>query len=184
VSGKAKWYNTPWFLGVGVTVVGGLILSGILDLFKNVTITTTLKKTAFWTFYNLLAVLNYNAKVWWVIIALFVIYLIWFIFNKVNSPTEYDEVFIKPDWINYKKDKLKKWTWIWDYSYNNISKQYDIVNMRPYCESCKIAMIQNYGYAYYSCPKCDKEYPSPSGYWESESVVKALIIDKVDKEMY
>ena len=191
MSDKEKWYNNNWVSGSGLVIIT-LMVSGVgyKEIIKKQTITPALSDAFTWVYHTLGSFLNYDVKVWWIlssVIAGFVIYIILQLnVGNKSSPTldGFNNFYELPDWLNYKKDKLKKWMWVWDYNYNSISRQYDIVNMRPYCESCKIAMIQDYGYAYCSCPKCDKEYPEPSDYWESEHPIKCLILDKIEKGTY
>ena len=65
-----KFLKNPWVLAIGSTVIGGVLLSFVLDWIKGVDWLSTLKTVVNFIINAVVAFLNFELKVWWVLVAI------------------------------------------------------------------------------------------------------------------
>ena len=65
-----KFIKNPWVLGIGTTVIGGVLLSFVMDWIKKVDWLSTLKTVLHFVGNAIAAFLNFELKVWWVLVVL------------------------------------------------------------------------------------------------------------------
>lgn len=178
MSTKSNWYSKWWI----TSVILPIIASVIADKFKNVPIWTTLLLVVNWIKTSFLNVINFEIKVWYILVfifaAIFVLYVV-----SLRKSDNIIRLNSEPSFSKYKRGRLKRWLWSWEYELN-YSGKYEIVNMLPICESCDIKMIftDNRLYSYYRCPKCNRQTDSSN--WESTEDIQALIIDNIEKKQF
>ena len=73
-----KWIKSPWGISIG-TAIFSLLLTMGYDYSKEKPILTTVWNVLVWIWELILAILNFNLKVWWIIVAIglfiFILYL-------------------------------------------------------------------------------------------------------------
>ena len=77
-----RFIKNPWGLGIGTTVIGGVLLSFVLDMIKGVDWLSTLKTVVKFITDAIIAFLNFELKVWWVLVAIALIVLVLIIIAK------------------------------------------------------------------------------------------------------
>ena len=105
-----KFFKSPWTLGIGTTVIGGVILSIILDLIKQVSVLSTMKSVFVFIWNCIVAFLTFEIKVWWLLIAVIVVVAILCVVSKYNNAKEDNN---QPSFLYYKQDYLLGYSWEW-----------------------------------------------------------------------
>ena len=105
-----RFFKSPWVIGIGTTVVGGVILSIVIDFIRKVSILSTAKIVvqSCWQFF--LSFLNFKIKIWWLLIALVVILSIIIVIAKIKI-VKNDK--IRPPFLEYTHDDLLDYSWEW-----------------------------------------------------------------------
>lgn len=185
-SEKIKWYNAAWTL-----VIASAVLAPIFtDLYNKVPIVTSFK--LLWSFIinNLLYILNFEFKFWWLLI-LCVIYKAAKAINNYPLNKE-DEILSEyfdsrsnetlqitkktKRMLAFKATKLGNIIWKWEWIYNNLIKEFEIKNLTPICPniSCNNSSLKNEPFGFqretYRCPKCKQgvEFNYPISYFENQ----------------
>ena len=78
-----KILKNPWVLGIGTTVIGGILLSFVLDWINGVDWSSTLKTVITFISNTIIAFLTFELKVWWILIAIALIVVVLIIIAKV-----------------------------------------------------------------------------------------------------
>lgn len=103
-----KFFKNPWTLGIGTTVIGGIALSFILDWIKGVDWLSTLKTVVNFIINAIVSFLNFELKVWWILIAVALIVLsLVFIAKYYDEKSKNEE----PSFLSYTKDSVLGYTW-------------------------------------------------------------------------
>ena len=135
-----KFIKNPWVLGIGTTVIGGVLLSFVLDCIKGVDWLSTLKVVVAFIFDTIVAFLNFEIKVWWLLVAVALLFVALIIFSKIldakdkNNPIPF---------LSYTKDSALGYTWEWEYRKTSDGK-YTITNLRPICSKCEMILRQGH----------------------------------------
>lgn len=133
-----KFAKNPWVLGIGTTVIGGVLLSFVLDWINGVDLLNTLKGVAKFTVNAAITFLNFELKAWWVLIGIVVIILtLYFISIYYDAKSKKQ----KPSFLSYTTDSVLGYTWEWEYAVNWDSK-YTIRNLHPICSKCGMRLKQ------------------------------------------
>lgn len=150
-----KLFKNPWTLGIGTTVVGGVLLSFILDWIKGVDWLSTLKSGVKFIGNALIAFLNFELKVWWVLTAIALIILALIFLAKYYDAKAKNE---KPPFFSYTKDSVLGYTWEWEYS-KGYDGKYSISNLHPVCSKCGMNLKQGGVYGMQmECLRCNKTF--------------------------
>ncbi len=159
--------------------ITGVILSFLLtllyDFFTKNPFLSTLNNSFSWALDKILQFLNYNVKMWWLIVVIASIIVIKSIAIKIN-----ENKVVKPNFLSYREGTLKKWKWTWDYQKN--FNKWEVTNLVPYCPNCDTKMLKvgtGYFFSGYKCPRCEihfSEYDS-----EEEILIRSLIEDNIIK---
>ena len=134
-----KFLKNSWVLGIGTTVIGGVLLSFVLDWIKGVDWLSTLATVARFLVNTLITFLNFELKVWWVLIAVALVAIVMFIIAKVLDAREKSST---PAFLNYTKDFLCGYTWEWNYT-KSYDGNYTISNLHPVCSKCGMSLKQD-----------------------------------------
>lgn len=78
-----KFAKNPWVLGIGTTIIGGVLLSFLLDWIKGINWLSTLKSFFEVIVNALMAFLNFELKVWWVLVAIVFVIVAFFVIAKI-----------------------------------------------------------------------------------------------------
>ena len=173
-----KFFKNPWILGIGTTVIGGVLLSFILDWIKGVDWLSTLKSVVKFIGDVLITFLNFELKVWWVLISIALIILALILLAKYYDAKAKNE---KLPFLSYTKDSLLGYTWEWEYS-KGYDGKYSISNLHPVCSKCGMNLKQSgiYG-TQMECLRCNT-----SQHWENQYHTDAhmLIDDNIKKKYF
>lgn len=112
-----KWAKNPWVLGIGTTVIGGVLLSLLLDWIQGIDWLSTFKNVMRFIFNGVVSFLNFEIKVWWLLIAIAIIVVGLFVVAKISGSQSNN---IPPTFLQYTKDYMLGYSWEWTYS-----KMYD-----------------------------------------------------------
>lgn len=80
-----KWAKNPWVLGIGTTVIGGVLLSLLLDWIQGIDWLSTFKNVMRFIFNGVVSFLNFEIKVWWLLIAIAIIVVGLFVVAKISG---------------------------------------------------------------------------------------------------
>lgn len=80
-----KWAKNPWVLGIGTTVIGGVLLSLLLDWIQGIDWLSTFKNIMRFIFNGVVSFLNFEIKVWWLLIAIAIIVVGLFVVAKISG---------------------------------------------------------------------------------------------------
>lgn len=170
-----KIVKNPWVLGIGTTVIGGVILSFVLDWVKGTDWLSTFKAVINFIVKVIVSFLNFELKVWWLLIAVVLIILGMFVIAKVSNAKPENE---KPSFLTYTKDSVLGYTWEWEYM-KGYDGKYSISNLRPVCSKCGMILKQSGMYGLQmECLRCNT-----SQRWECSYLTDAqmLIEDNIRK---
>lgn len=171
-----KFAKNPWVLGIGTTVIGGVLLSSVLDWITGVDCLSTLKIVVKFIVDTIVAFLNFELKVWWVLVAVALIIVVLIIIAKFFDAKEKNTPI---PFLNYTKDSAMGYTWEWEYR-ETYEGKYTITNLYPVCSKCGMILKQGYtGYGMeMKCLRCNT-----SQSWENHYRTDAqmLIEDNIKK---
>lgn len=174
-----KFIKNPWVLGIGTTVIGGVLLSLVLDWINDVDLLSTLKNVIAFIFDAITAFLNFELKVWWVLVAFALFVVILIVIAKVSDAKAKNNT---PSFLNYTKDSVLGYTWEWEYK-KGYDGKYSISNLHPVCSEC--GMILKQGYTLYGygmqCLRCNTTQQ-----WNGSLLddVRMLIEDNIKKKYF
>lgn len=173
-----KFFKNPWTLGIGTTVIGGIALSFILDWIKGVDWLSTLKTVVNVIINAIVSFLNFELKVWWILIAVALIVLALVFIAKYYDEKSKNE---KPSFLSYTKDSVLGYTWEWEYS-KGYDGKYSIKNLHPVCPECGMILKQEGPYGYrLECLRCNKTFSFQSS---SRTDAQMLIEDNIKKNYF
>ena len=171
-----KFLKNPWVLAIGSTVIGGILLSFVMDWINKVDLLSTLKSALQFIGSGIVAFLNFELKVWWVLVAVALLFVALLIYSKIldtkqkNTPVPF---------LTYTKDSVLGYSWEWEYREMSDGK-YTITNLHPICSTC--GMILRQGHTMYGmemkCLRCNT-----TNRWEDYYLTDAqmLIEDNIKK---
>lgn len=173
-----KFIKNPWVLGIGTTVIGGIILSFVLDWVIEVDWLNTLKAAVRYIVDDIITFLNLEIKVWWLLVAIALVVVVLFIIVKFLDAKE--ENFSKP-FLSYTRDSALGLDWKWEYS-RNYDGKYTISNFHPVCSKCGMRLKQSGMYGREMiCLRCNT-----INKWENHYLTDAqlLIEDNIKKRLF
>ena len=173
-----KFLKSPWTIGIGTTVFGGVLLTFVLDLIQGVDWLSTLKTVIHFIVKCITSFLNFNIKVWWLLIAIAAIIGILWIIVKCNDRKEQDK---EPQFLEYTQDHLLGYSWEWTYE-KLWDGKYSISNLHPVCTTCRTPLKQGGSWGLdMICLRCKK-----SKQWNSAKLDEArlLIEDNIKKKYF
>lgn len=107
-----KFLKNPWVLGVGVTVIGGIVLSFVLDWFEGVDWLSTIKVVVKFIADAIITFLKFELKVWWVLVAIALIVVVLIIIVKLLDAKDKNTT---TPFLKYTKDSVLGYAWEWEY---------------------------------------------------------------------
>lgn len=174
---KSFWKN-PWTVSIGSGLIV-LVITVIIDMITAEKVFSTIKTILSIALKALLAFLNFELKMWWLLIGVAaLIFALWICVkhqdSKQSVPTE-------PQFLEYKQDTLLgyKWKWTWGKDYFG---KYSIEDLYPICMKCSTPLTYNCtGYGRLKCLRCDEVYQKAL---PEEDDVKMLICDNVRRKYF
>lgn len=133
-----KFMKNPWVLGIGTTVIGGVLLSLVMDCIKKIDWLSTLKVVLQFIGNAIVTFLNFELKVWWVLVATALLIIALIIVSKILDIKEG----INPiSFLSYTKDSELGYTWEWTYT-KGFDGKYTISDLHPICSKCGMRLRQ------------------------------------------
>lgn len=172
-----KFLKNPWVLGIGTTVIGGLALTSINDWIQGVDWLSTFNFVIKSIFNAIMTFLNYELKVWWILLAIALVFAVGYIAVKIHANNLKNAT---PDFLSYTKDSILGYTWEWEYEKGYAGK-YSIHNLHPICSKCGMNLKRSYPYgARMECLRCKETMPK---LWDNSlrNDAQMLIEDNIKK---
>ena len=173
---KEHWTKSAWTISIG-TAIFSLLLTMVYDYLKEKPVLTTIWIIAKY-FVNLFCIiLDFNIKVWWIIVAVILFVVIVFLIGKLKK-----EHTLKPDFYNYREGKFKKWRWTWGWKFDISKNVWLISDLIAHCPNCDTPMINNssrYELSF-DCPRCDFE--AIDYQCDEPHKIERIIIDNINRK--
>ncbi len=176
---KGFWQNN-WTITIGSGIIL-LIVASVKDFISKLPVLTTISRIISFVWND---ILNYKISLWIVLLVTVVIKIARLINARWKKPILNDVVVPEsedPPFINYRRDRLKSWTWSWDY--NIRGNNFEIINLIPICEKCNMKML-NSANSLFTCPNCSQYRSTYSNTHESIPKIKALIEHRIENNLY
>ena len=125
----------------------------------------------FWQF------LNFDLKLWWLLVGLSLFILVIIILAKFQSNDSF-----KPDFYNYREGQFKRWKWTWDWKWSASKNAWIISDMQAHCPKCDTPLIE-YSSVYslsYDCPRCD--FRAKDAECDQPHKIERIILDNIDRK--
>lgn len=129
---KEKWYNHNWVIGIGTAIVP-FIVTLIIDFIKDYPLLDTFKKCINYIKSIIINTLDFNIKLWWLLIGIFLIYL----FNRwkkviASKPNRIDDL-AETYRVDVFGNNNAKWTWKYERNGLNLT----VIDVQPLCPQCE-----------------------------------------------
>ena len=179
MSNKAKsfWLN-PWTVSIG----SGLIILGItiiIDLVTAEKVFSTIGKilTSLWN--AVLTFLNFEIKVWWLLIGIAFLILglyLWIKYLDYKQPAA-----ANPEFVQYTRDTILGYNWKWTWN-KDLYGKYSIESLHPICDVCETPLtIDRAKLGSLKCLRCSRKFTKEI---PSENDIKIMIRDNVRRKYF
>lgn len=175
-----KILKNPWVLGIGTTVIGGVLLSFILDWIKGVNWLSTLKTVVKFIVNIVSTILNFELKLWWILLGIGIIIVALIVISKIYEAKQESG---DPEFLSYKEDYFGSWRWSWDWRFNKYDMKWHIDDdsVVAHCPKCDTPMFHDYHDTAFECPRCQFKTDYRSKH-KTRRDVKVLIIDNLNRK--
>ncbi len=173
-----KFLRSHWIVGIGTTVIGGVALSIVLDLIKQISILSTMKAILLFLWNCVISFLSFEIRLWWLLVFISIIFAILWIISKYHDAKENSS---HVSFLGYTQDYFlgHSWEWVWE---KNWEGKYGVENLHPICTKCKILLVQSHAYLnQLKCPRCNNTVNFDSSI---QNEVMVLIYDNVKKNNF
>lgn len=170
-----KLLKAPWGISIGTAVFSFILTLGY-DLLKVKPVLSTIGIVlqAIWS--AILAFLNFELKVWWIILGIIVLFIFLYIWCKISDLKEQE----KPDFFNYNEDTFQHWKWSWKWKWNDYEKAWHVADLKAHCPKCNTPMIDQSSYIDFTCPRCN--FNATGEKCDMPHKVERVILDNVDRK--
>ncbi len=147
------YLKNPWTVTIIGGSIAGTLSSLIVDLVKGVNFFSTLYNLIVSTYNWLIIFLNFDLKIWWILIGIIILIGILFLLTNKKSLNDNES---SMNFLKYNNDFINNYSWKWSYDYNSISKKYQLGKTFLLCSKCNTKMYESgLAYAnYFECPRC------------------------------
>ncbi len=169
----------PWVVTTGSGLII-LLVTIIIDVINATKIFSTIGNLFAYIWKAIIIFMNFELKVWWLLIGIILIFLILYLWAKY---IDYQQAMLnKPEFIEYTQDTILhyKWKWTWrkdSYGIYYISTIYPIC---PYCDT-PLSDSTRDDWGEYTCLRCNKRTTTPIPNIED---VKMLISDNIRRRYH
>jgi len=173
---KEHWIKSNWTISIG-TAIFSLLLTMGYDYSKDKPILTTVWTILKWIGNFIWTILNFNLKVWWLIVGVIIFFIIALLISRVKSKDTF-----KPDFYSYREGKFKRWKWTWNWQWSDRKNAWLISELRAHCPNCDTPMIEHssiYGLSF-DCPRC--EFRANDGQCDEPHKIERIILDNIDRK--
>ena len=105
-----KFIKNPWVLGIGTTVIGGVLLSFALDWIKGVDWLSTLRTVISHIVNAIVVFLNFELKVWWLLVAIALLAGTLIVVSRILDAKKKSTPL---HFLSYTKDSILGYVWEW-----------------------------------------------------------------------
>lgn len=171
-----NFMNNPWVIAIGSTVIGGVLVSFVLDWINGVDWLSTLKTVVNFIVNAIVAFLNFELKVWWVLVAIALLFMALIVISKIHDTKKNNNPI---PFLSYTKDSILGYAWEWGYR-KNLDGKYTITDLHPVCSKCGMRLKQGGFYGMeMECLRCNTTQN-----WRDDHLTDAqmLIEDNIRKE--
>lgn len=173
-----KWLKTPAGIAVGTTVLA-FVLTVCYDLVKTKPVLTTVWAILQGVWRFILSFLNFQLRVWWILLGIAGIILILYVIFRVNN-LKHSETNLPP-FLHYKEDRIMNWSWEWEWE-ERYGGNYEIKELHPVCPHCKTPLVHSYERGgIIKCPRCNHCEHSDIPDFDT---IKVLIADNIKKRLF
>ena len=173
---KRSWIKSPWTISIG-TALFSLFLTMVYDYSKKQPILSTILKILKGILKFVFSILNFNLKVWWVIVGIALVFAIIYFAAKIKQ-----EEILKPDFCSYTEGKFKRWNWTWEWKWNSYQNAWNISDLTAQCPNCGTPLIDQsnmYARLMFDCPRCD--YSASYSECDEPHKIERIILDNVKR---
>jgi hypothetical protein len=164
--------RNAWLIAIVSSVIGALLTIGY-DYSKSNPLLTI---TGFFKYliHLVSALLLYDIKVWWLLLALIIVVVFVFMINVISKESSQ-----LPEFLNYTEDILKKWKWSWKWEFGN--QGWTIQKLTAHCPSCDTKLIEHKTYygPNFECPRC--RFHADEKNCEMPYQIESLICDNIER---
>ena len=172
-----KWLKSPWGISIGTSVFGFLLTVGY-DILKEKPVFNTIWSILKLTWKGIITFLNFDLKVWWILIGIAMIILALYIALKI-SDAKNSEI-SQSDILKYTTDVISGWHWEWRWE-KGYDRKFGIEGLHPVCSRCNTPLVYEERYGDIICPRCNSK---PGNKVPDEDIVKTMIYDNIKKGLY
>lgn len=172
-----NFLKSPWTISI-TTAVFSFFLTVIYDIIKKKQLLSTMKAILLSLQNGFVAFLNYELKVWWILLGIVALFLLLLIISGIKNGEGKDN---KPDFIDYTEDHFGDWKWSWEWRYNTLKATWYLSQLKAHCPKCDTPMFLDSDGYLFRCPRCGFVSYQRNGYKKSYDV-HALIIDNLNRK--
>ena len=169
MSEKKSWVHSPWTVSVG----SGIILFILTSIFKDKPVFSSLWSVFKWCWNLMISILNFDIKVWWLIVFVVFIVFILYVIDKYLSDKQECSTY---DFRDYKQDVFFQYKWIWGWQWSSHRNAWIISDLKILCPKCDTVM--DLSYMSFTCPRCNTQIMQSSC---DKHKVESLILDNIRK---
>lgn len=173
---KKEVFKSPWSISIG-TAIFSLLLTMGYDYSKQNPILTTVGELFKWLWKVIISILNFELKIWWILLAIGLFVGIAYLFDKFKKEESF-----KPDFYSYREGRFKRWKWTWGWKWNNSRSAWLISDLKAHCPNCDTPMIEYssiYGLSY-DCPRCN--FKASDSQCDEPHKIERIILDNIDRK--
>jgi len=173
-----KWLKSSWGISIGTAIFSFLLTLGY-DVLKDKPVFSTIWMIlkAIGKFF--VAFLNFELKVWWIIVGIIIIIgIIYALYKGYDKKEE-----TKPAFLKYKNDYFKHWRWSWEWKWSDYKNAWCVSNLTAHCPKCDTAMVDHSSYydgIRFACPRCN--FTAFDNECDQIGNVERVIIDNLNRK--
>lgn len=179
---KDKFKNfimNPWTISLG-SGLAVLLVTVVIDVVTAEKVFCTIKKILMAIWAALLYFLNFEIKVWWLLVGIAILILaLWILVKRLESEQSAPA---EPKFLEYTQDTILEYRWKWTWKRDYFGK-YSIEQLQPICVHCGTPLVDSpagYG-GRYTCLRCKNGTNRPLPDFEH---VKMMINDNVRRRYF
>ncbi|MFB0831511.1 hypothetical protein ACEU2D_18150 [Brevibacillus laterosporus] len=135
-----KLLKHPLISATLATIIGTAIVTPVVAYINTIKWTEALGLMWSTVINWITLMLNFEIKLWWILVTILVFALIIYLVYKFSSSST------EPDFYNYRTDIIDGISWQWIWNYDLYQGKHGIFNLHPICNHCKSELVQYDGY--------------------------------------
>ena len=171
-----KFWKNPWTISIG-TAIFAFFLTVLSDLLQKKRILSTIGRILSVIWKAIFAFLNFDLKVWWILVGIASIFFVLWIIAKFDNKSNDNK---EPDFLKYTEDHFRTWKWSWEWEFSDYQQKWHVSNLVAHCPKCDTPMQHDQFEDVFQCPRCEYIFRYDSH--ETSSQVEAVIIDNLNRK--